>query len=91
MGSGYYPPVTEDLGQLEKQEIDTLNPGLLTLDNSRTTVDAEDCNDGSEGGNGHHDGAEKSLSIIFWSHDLVNVRYMSPSCERGLVRDPQSC
>ena len=74
VGTGSHPPVVEPDGELEEREIDTLNPGLLTLNNTKTTTETSEYNAGSESESGQQDHHEKSMHVGFWHHDLVNVR-----------------
>ena len=74
VGTGSHPPVVESDRELEEREIDTLNPGLLTLNNTRTTIEAAEYNAGSESESGQKPYGEKSRNVGFWHHDLVNVR-----------------
>ena len=73
VASGYHSSVVESTNQFEEREIDTLNPGLLSLRNTKT-ADAGEYNAGSEGEKGQHDENEKPRHVGFWHHDLVNVR-----------------
>ena len=76
VGTGSHPPVVESDREveLEEREIDTLNPGLLTLNNTKTTTEATEYNAGSESESGQQDHDEKPRHVGFWHHDLVNVR-----------------
>ena len=74
VGTGSHPPVVESDLELEEREVDTLNPGLLTLKNTQTTTEAAEYNAGSESENGQQDCEEKPRHVGFWHHDLVNVR-----------------
>ena len=74
VGTGSHPPVVESDRELEEREVDTLNPGLLALNNIKTTSEAAEYNGESESESGQQDFDEKPRHVGFWHHDLVNVR-----------------
>ena len=74
VGTGSHPPVIESDRELEEREIDTLNPGLLGLTNTKTKTETAEYNASSESENGQQDYDEKPRHVGFWHHDLVNVR-----------------
>ena len=74
VGTGSHPPVVESDLELEEREVDTLNPGLLTLNNTKTATETTQYNAGSESESGQQDCDEKPRHVGFWHHDLVNVR-----------------
>ena len=74
VGTGSHPPVIESDRELEEREIDTLNPGLLTLNNTKTEIETAECNASSESENGQQNVDKKPRHVGFWHHDLVNVR-----------------
>ena len=73
VGTGSHPPVVDSDRELEEREVDTLNPGLLTL-STKTTHEAAEYNAGSESESGQQEFDEKPRHVGFWHHDLVNVR-----------------
>lgn len=72
VGTGAHPPVVQSDQELEVRELDTLNPGLLSL--NKTTTEAVEYNAASESESGQQDYDEKPRHVGFWHHDLVNVR-----------------
>lgn len=74
VGTGSHPPAIESDSELEERGIDTLNPGLLTLNNTKTQTEATEYNAASESESGQQDFNEKPRHAGFWHHDLVNVR-----------------
>lgn len=74
VGTGSQPPVIESDRELEERELDTLNPGLLTLNNTKTETETADYNVSSESENGQQNFDKKTRHVGFWHHDLVNVR-----------------
>ena len=71
-GAGANPPVVESDKELEVRELDTLNPGLLSL--NKETTETVGYNAASESESGQQDYDEKPRHVGFWHHDLVNVR-----------------
>ena len=74
VGTGLHPPVVEPDRELEEREVDTLNPGLLTLNNTKTTTETSEYNAGSESDSDQQHYDQKPGHVGFWHHDLVNVR-----------------
>ena len=74
VGTGSHPPVIESDRELEEREIDTLNPGLLTLNKLKTETETAEYNAASESESGQQNFDEKPRHVGFWHHDLVNVR-----------------
>ena len=73
VGTGAHPPVVDSDRELEEREVDTLNPGLLTLNDIKTETQTAEYNAASESESGQ--GFDKKPRAVgFWHHDLVNVR-----------------
>ena len=74
VGTGTHPPVVGTDGELEEREVDTLNPGLLGLNITKTETETAEYNAASESESGQQHYDEKPGPVGFWHHDLVNVR-----------------